>query len=714
MYNLGKANIFVELLNGLPGVFSDHSKNEFEISAHDWNTIKTSPFFPPMLIEQVQASDDSFAACYPSKRKLYINNYMKDEKGSSPETLSEFDKERVAINFYATTKQEGIAKTVFEDYDVPEPIITGTEPQPNYEGPNWQSIPKEGLAIPNDLFYMKQWKKWLKIEESEEEGEDLPETFEIDKTYFINQQTVKEGLFWAIESEDFLRENMPFWINLNIMQSPATKLFPTSFIISLGLDDRDNSFDIFLTQNNTPQIVDYIDGRSSDTPPEIIPFDSDLSRILDSDKEIEIGIMTIAGRLVVSINKVNMIYTRYKKPKSDQNPDDVGTLREAKISSGKVRISGSNVQATINVSPMIFAPLSIMAFSIPTIIRENNQEQNLDYRGIKNDGTYSGSVCEMKTPPDEKQTNFGVDCSRFFAVGGGAEPSGFGHHKLGEIGFNKAKNVGINSLPSCDFYVLAMRPSNTEFTAGGSDELIPYGGCPYFFRLAGGYKKEVYSYGSGPVTRDVISVSISSSCPDYFHATSNATVELYNKGGAYDYLRTGQHGIRINMGWGNVKRVFTGIINGASTSSVPGKETISLQCVDYMQILKDSPIVNSPFYDGMVAVNAIEDISKRAGILSFIKDWESEKDYFLPSGYSFSKPLVRFESTQSLFDCMISIIKRFEAFAYFDSDGKFHVNKLPGGLFSEVSGDLVAFVSDPNSEDVDKIILNEKNIEYCK
>jgi hypothetical protein len=157
-----------------------------------------------------------------------------------------------------------------------------------------------------------------------------------------------------------------------------------------------------------------------------------------------------------------------------------------------------------------------------------------------------------------------------------------------------------------------------------------------------------------------------------------------------------------------------------SSSETPGKETLSLQCEDYMYILKCMPIINSPFYDGMVAYYAIADLAKRAGVTKFVNEFTDESgsdnttDYFLPSGYTFTKPAMRFPAQNMIFQCMIDIVKRFEAFVYFDSDGQLHIKKLPGGLFSAVKdADFDAeFYRDPTRSDSSEIILNEKNMEF--
>ena len=54
-------------------------------------------------------------------------------------------------------------------------------------------------------------------------------------------------------------------------------------------------------------------------------------------------------------------------------------------------------------------------------------------------------------------------------------------------------------------------------------------------------------------------------------------------------------------------------------------------------------------------------------------------------------------------------MKRFEAFIYFDVDGRLVVEKLPGGLFSAFTGAVISFGSDPISNNP---ILNNRGVTY--
>jgi len=730
MGNLGKAHVRVSIYNRLPHIDMEASKFNFDITAYNWRSIQNSPFLPPLLTEQVSDDLDSFAACFPSKRKYYVNNFLSFGDGTSNAPSVPTDP-FILFNVIDFSKldNQGLPLALFKEYDeynLKQPYEYSEDTPPDYIGPKWASIAQSGIAIPNDRLAIKQWEEWLTTTTGAGSAEQVAEnlaaqsaaetTIKLDVVYFLNQEVVRDGLWWGVESSDFLDENMPFWVTLKIAQSPASRNHDTVFIISLGVEpsSEQQSYDIYISRDNKPRIIDYYKGRDArsaagaEGPPVIEKeFDVDLSRVLYSQEDIEIGVMTIAGRLVVWVNQVPLIYTRV-----DKSPgDDGGTLKECKIAKGKMRVYGTNVQASINVCPMVFASKSVMALPIPTISRDANQTEEIQYKGVTSKDEYSGPVCVLPKESETFGILYGVDCQKYEDEVGSVNPSGIGFHKQGVVKFKKAESFGVTSLPSSDFYVLEMKPQTV--TVGEVD--LPYGGAPYFFRLKGGAEKpHDVEAGINITTQDVMSASETISAPDMFHAEANASVTLYNKGGKFDFLRDKQYGVRIEWGWDDYEqRTFTGVIVGTTTSEVPGKETITLQCEDYMHILKSTPIVNSPFYDGMVAYYALEDLGNRASLLGFTKDWEDEDDYFLPSGYSFSKPLMRFTSTQMIFECMINIVQRFEAFIYFDKDGKLHVNKLPGGLFSvgAATAATASFTRNPESSP-DRVILNEKALDY--
>ena len=72
---------------------------------------------------------------------------------------------------------------------------------------------------------------------------------------------------------------------------------------------------------------------------------------------------------------------------------------------------------------------------------------------------------------------------------------------------------------------------------------------------------------------------------------------------------------------------------------------------------------------------------------------------------------MRFPSKDMLFNCIMNIVKRFEAFIYFHGSGKMHIDKLPGGLLGKPKASVkpvAKFSSDPNTSD--QLILDQKDI----
>jgi len=759
MNNLGKANVKVEILSELPLIDRNATKYNFDVTAHQWGTMQKSPYFPPLFTECIIDDDESFSALFPSKRKHYVHNYIRNVDGSISATETNALADVPIITFSAIGPSKG-GSNVLENQgvvtDIFNPKVTKTNPDPytsyileppqsngkystDYIGPKWENCIFPKISSTNDIQGIVNFLTFLG-------STKVAETWVEEKTNdnsmgWINQHVVRDGLWWGIESNQFLYENMPFWVSMAITRTPATTNHATQFIISLGLDDDTQAYDIILSHNNKPKIVDYYQGRkpskqnssSAGTDTGVLniikEFDSDLSRFLDVNTDIEIGIMTIGGRLIVSVGGVDMIYTRVEKKEGDEN----GIIKECKIAPGKIRIWGTNVQAAINVSPMTFAPMSALALPLPSFVNEAAPTSKdapakpvqIVYAGVNTEGVIGGPVCVLPQQPNIKGKLYGVDCATFtdYSQGSSISPTGLGFHRKGIIAFASAGRVGVTNLPSSDFYVLIMKPLTTIMQTPNGPKSIKYGGCPYFFRIKGAYDLVVQPTFPKPVViTDVISISETSTASDYFQAATTASVVLYNEGGRYDYLKNTQFGIRLYWGWGNEltgsvpeidkKVTFTGVIVSATTSEVPGKETITLQCEDYMYIFKNTFIVNSPFYDGMVAFYAIQDLAKRGGSQVILNAMQGPRDYFLPSGYSFSKPVMRFPSKNTIFNCLMDVVKRFEAFIYFNQYGELVVDKLPGGLFSAPTKFVAEFTRNPDTKYVSNIILNEKNMQY--
>jgi len=718
MENLGIATPKVKLLPRLPNVGSFVTKVNFDSNAHNWSSLLNSPFFEPFLIESVIDPAGTIAALMPSKRVFWVNNYLEGNPASQADgsdlkiTWTQLD-EAAAV--------DSIMENIIPDFNAYSILVPpasyaagGTPPvdMTTYEGPTWRDDNQNREPPPNDLQDIQEFFNWVggtdivATPDADADADADADNVEIEDINWVYMTRVKDGLWWGMQSNSFLNTNMPFWIILNKMQPPTSPDHDTVFVISLGLSDENHRFDIYLSLNSKPRIVDWLGGTDSGVPQIQKEFEAEGSRIWSTGGTHRIGIMTIAGRLVVLIDDYPLVYSRIDR----SSGDDGGKLLECKIASGAINIWGTNAKVAFNVSPMTFAEFGAIALPIPVLAGDAGSGSTpVSFQGVDQEGQPSNSVCHLPTPDGNQK--FGCDCAYFSGDGGSASPDGFGFHQEGKIKFQQASNNTFNALPSTEFYTLQFAPENTTTPLG----TIPYGGAPYYFRLKGISIQEGEDPGAGTagdITGTVISINETATAPDYFHTKKSLDVTCYDEGGSLSSaLVANQSGIEVSWGWdGSSEKTFTGVITNVSTSQKAGMEVVNIRAEDYMFILKHTPIVNSPFYDGMVAYYALKDMAQRASLTGFTNDWTSTNDYFLPAGFAFSKPKMRYSGSQMIFDCMMDIVKRFEAFVYFDEGGKLVVTRLPGGLFSSGFTTSASFVSDPLAA-VEKVILEEKKVE---
>lgn len=748
--NLGIANVKVELYSDPPHIVKNAKKYNFDVSAYNWKEIQNSSYMTPFLAEYVEDDTGTFAAIHPSKRKNYVDNYLKSNTNIKPED------ELGKVMWEVMDKPfDGIATTIVTKglYDIYEKVLTPDQyanAPDDYKGPMWYDEPIHMEPPPNDELkfsgFIDIMNKDNDANDIVNEGEEVttttttsPDTIDFINTVF--QARVKDGLWWAIESNAFLdKENTPFWVNFKTMNPPSSSEHETCFIIRIGPDSKNFKFDIFLSFNRRPRLIDYVEfkNKKNENNPEPSPNPSkpenslpdnevpqmqkewpiDLSRMVSGTTDMEVGIMIIAGRLVVIVNNIPLVYTRINREAGENG----GKLLECKIPPGKIQIFATNVQTRINVCPMVFAETSIIALPLPAIVTDEKLSKDptdqIMYKGCDFKGVAKGSIAELPTPPTVKEQIWGVDCRKFLDLVAKnrslKRPKGQWLSLKGNILFSKASKSIFSAQPSTDFHTVWMYPDNTLSFNG----VKTYNsGCPYFFRLKGLYDhKDLAVSVAEDISQHVISVDETAQAPDYFHAKKSASITFYNPNNEVsDKVINKQTAISISWGWDNdiLEKTFTGIVTSISKSEIAGQETVTLNCEDYMFILNSMPIINSPFYDGMVAYYAIKDLAERAGIGTFINDFKDEDDYFLPAGYSFSQPVMRFQQKQVIFECMMDMIKRFEAYVFFDGEGRLHIAKLPGGLFSKGDDSDVTgfFTTDIRDEGSGNTILEERSVD---
>jgi hypothetical protein len=231
------------------------------------------------------------------------------------------------------------------------------------------------------------------------------------------------------------------------------------------------------------------------------------------------------------------------------------------------------------------------------------------------------------------------------------------------------------------------------------------------------------------VAENVVRISENWSCSDRIQVRHSVDITLYNPNGIYDRLMTKAYGVRVYLGWGDPDHVFTGVSYGGRKSEQAGRETVTITCQDYMSILEATRMLNSPYYDGMDAYDAIADLASRARI-STVDDTgsgniqtmsgssfssfssSSGTRYYLPAGYSWTQPKIRFNTQSGLLENMVSVCKLCEKVIYFDETGVFHFSNLQGGLFSNFSGHQYEFRRSPFGNNY-HVILEKKEVE-CK
>ena len=769
MINYGIAKVNVQITEALPKVNRYPTMPFLDISAASMPSLNNTDL-PPVLIQYVSNSNNCLNVCFPSRRQMMINNYIDDGRIAPPYKESgEVDPSKIAPkNSDGEPIPYILWKPVMNDMPIKTSLSGGT-----VNGVEVKGLISDKEVFPDYNFGDKKAPKWsqqqipydpppddLKIV-----GSIYPAIFETEADYYedknfsdkkninvVSQDTVQTGLWWGIESSTFLDTNTPFSINIKKHSAPPPKddTCETFILIALGCgsSNGDERLDLVLSMNNRPKIIDYkgTGGDKNTNPPTITELPSESFKIPEGETDIEISFMTIAGRLIIYVNANDpYIYTR--APKDVQN----APFMKFDIPSGAIRVYASNISATIRAAPMSFAPIGFIFVTLQdldSVTKLNKSGASLTYKAINSEGDITNNpICVLpKSSADLSggsgfNLHYGVDCDSFNQIDDSkkmtiGKDAGFGFHGQGEIEFIKKPNSiksnasngsGDNRedvTPDTAIFAIVMYSKTVNFPGFGS-QFKYRGGCPYFFRIKGHaeLKQEMSEGDIKDVSEDVLSVEESTSAPDWFHIKKSVTITLYNKKGVYDYCKKKQKGVIVSWGWNDkIQRTFTGLTTVISSSETPGKETITLQCEDYIYILQNSKMINSPIYDGMIGCYAIKDLVKRAGIGygtgDFVLDSELSAEperYALPSGYSFSNPVMRFQDYSNIFENVVNVAQRGTMYFYFDEIGRFHIEKIPGGMRGYGSDYSVPennqFSSDPKSKK--PVILGERNIEVA-
>ena len=723
--NLGINKATVKILDQLPNVSSGRRSLNLNVNAKQKELLKNTSLFPAIFTHVIIDESTNFAAWHPSKRIKEVDNVIAG--WGVPGEVEWYIGTGAEINSAAGSSAK-VRELIENKRDVNE---GGEEPGENdipdafdvaydtnlSQAPYFRAAPfSKKTESSNDTVIIMNWASYLIDEGIITQASGATNTIQgnKNKVFWITQEKTRDRLFWGARSSSFLTQNKPFWVSFSMSKEPpASQKHDTYFIISLGTPGDGNVIELVVTRGKNMILLDqaFVPVRTSLTggtvfesagDPIISEIEGTKDVIDDTEKIVRIGFLTIAERLVITLDKSDFVYTR------PINTYGSAELVPLAIPAGSVRIYGSNSQCKFNVSPMIFSPLAIVPLAIP------DGTDGKKYRGYNRNARQRGTVAEL--PEENGGTLFGVDCRVFYdkqSSGGtsSSTPDGTGFQNNGWIYFAKLGSTSDNLTGGLTEISGPTQDTSWRFDAkslyflifitesSGSPAILNK--CPFFFQIRG-FADESVSGGSDSgtdVSNYVLSASVEGSAPDYFHVTQNATVTLYNENGQHnDLVRSRQKGIQIFL---NNSKVFTGIIISSDATEEAGKETIVLHCKDYNFILEQVPIINSPYYDGMIARYAMEHIVKKAGMTSIVSNnWHGgQNEYFLPSGYSFTSPVMKFDPATSISECLLKIAKRFEAYFYFNEDGQFIIEKLSGGLFGDMSSvsDVTNFYSFPGT-----------------
>ena len=420
MKNFGIAQVKVELLNGLPNVAPLWKKYNFDVGAFDWNAINNSPVFKPVLVEEVHDQEGGFAALFPSRRVFPIDNFM--SVGEAAQGVTASSAPYITWTPVDAAGIQGAFNDIINDetLDPPYDMYNGEVPvnpqsgsPDGWLGPVWKDNfnPKE--PFPNDLKVLNEFYKAYGVDSTVTSAcleAATTKSATVANTCYINQTVVRSGLWWAVRSNNFLSHNMPFWVLIKKPRPPTSANLSSFVFIRFGQNDENNQFDIWLGNNMKPRIIDYAlpsqttgtataTASNSSTKKGLqIEFNESQSMLLSTGENILVGVMTIAGRLIVQVNGISYVYTR---PNKDPTSDGGGLL-ECKIPAGGVDIYGTNIQASINLSPMVFAPQALMVLPIPHITsQESDKSDGMPgkWKGVGYNGGMTSSIALLPTPP---------------------------------------------------------------------------------------------------------------------------------------------------------------------------------------------------------------------------------------------------------------------------------------------------------------------------
>lgn len=763
MGRIDKATISVKRYDHLPNVNKYPAKAVFDIPAHvAASSLYTFPGSSPYNLEVLTAPNGNTVSIHPARKFTMVSNYLDttDNVGTkakrhviwsafdfitNPESLKDhFPVGSIYENAVKNANLEpGLNPDIWEavpiqkDTAVNEEADSGINPEPGFTGP-----PKPKDSTDNGQ----------NSATSEEEQENLdPKTERLYK-WGIEHKVVETDRVWGVQSEPELGGGVGFWLSVSTRKSKAEKM---SDFVLIKMHSGSEVISLMFSARKNPMIIDEgaknADGDPRTTVISHMPF--------WNKEPLLIGIMPALGRLDIHINGNRYLYNRTKIASALKNDGgEVSTGDETKDTSDsniasepfdfvpmtfkldKIEVFGSSCMTTIGLNAMTFLKAS---FALPTSLDPTGNGGSGDWSGtgktgVDNDNpsfaimpgmirgesstglcttTYFQSGMAMDTKPEDAK--YEAMCGHNLAAtdsGSDSQGSSEGativvEFKSIEDNSSDSTNKDQDTKKSYSFHlVVSMFPGKAKF--GKNDEATPkLNLIPCFYtRLRGVSRKDESEYSDSGVELAPYLKSFS----ENFSADDNSTIShtldlvLYNKDGVNDAFKERNFGITLTINGLS----FTGVTTDANAVEKPGDETITVHCEDYMTILAQSQLMNSPYYDGYDSFDVVQDILEYAG-LTAVDDTSQTQRYYIPCGFSFLEPRYHIDSSTPMKNAIAEIAKLGEKIAWFDGEGVLHWSDLQGGIAYDLdTSPSYFFYKCPEGTGDDELILEQKAEEF--
>lgn len=740
MSNLGKAKAWIEFYKNCANVNPRVGVSCFDLYGSQMRQlVVSSDEAEPSGIEFIEDTTQEWSCMMPAHYKTQIDNYLKigqESDDSGPVTPEENrNPTRIEWSVIACDGGKGSMGNFWK-----ERLQTSLASQVKA---SWKTSAQAKQKNKNKRITSATGEAPL-AQEQLNTGQSL--TSEIDSVWAIEETVVNTSILWGAETTIGCG-SFPYYIDIETANRITNENGLVSFIlININHNDIDilcQDSKIYLADWYTKQMYEktssgelklVVGGANTATSvegPTII--DTGLSYASGNSAAVNLGIMPCAGKLVIFSGLNHYVYSRSGIPKGDEQ--QTPTLIPFVLNTNTLSVFASNCKGTVAISAMEFEEFGQATPPIYGALDMETGNRNLPY-----------GITQIASNNSDRIIDIDRDYPRYylFKGNGGELCTGVACKEWGEdpIDAKVSQNITNHGRITVTWedsaennntsvMLITMEPSSMIDEDVGEDffienEVYFLSGSPFVYRLRGYYDSDSSSVSGIAVARsdNVISISHKYECQEVFSASQSVDITLYYDDELRDsvQLENTSYGVKIYMGWeesGDIPLVavpfFTGVTLDVSVSEIAGKETINVHCEDYMRILEDNVIINSPFYDGQEWFDSIKDIAIRGGIQVFKDESNSSLEtYFLPSGYSFQEPKMKFSSTQTLKDCITDITKLCEKVVYFNNFGELCCSDLQGGLAFSGIADAVSsqfeFYRDPSKSD-SNIILDEKKLE---